>query len=78
MVIKHTFLGDLDCTPPDDSLCADVEYGDMDSVIHHYYPCKLASIVWKLYCAHIHIIKEGECNSFNQTKNIECVTRRGI
>ena len=40
------FLGNLDCTPPDDSLCAVVE--DMPDPewpngyrIHHYYPCKL-------------------------------------
>ena len=36
---------DLDCTPPDDSLCADVEdqppYPD-GYTIYHYYPCKLA------------------------------------
>ena len=40
-------LGDLDCTPPDDSLCADVEdmppYPD-GYIIYHLYPCKLASI----------------------------------
>ena len=37
------FLGDLDCTPPDDSLCADVE-DQPEYIIYHFYPCKLASI----------------------------------
>ena len=46
------FLGDLDCTPPDDSLCAEVE--DMPPypngyITYHFYPCKLASIDQKLY-----------------------------
>ena len=46
------FLGDLDCTPPDDSLCANVE--DMPDgypngyIIYHHYPCKLASIDRKI------------------------------
>ena len=52
------FLGDLDCTRPDDSLCADVEdqppypYG---ITIHHHYPCKLASINRKLNHKYIHM-----------------------
>jgi hypothetical protein len=43
---------DLDCTPPDESLCADVEdqppYPD-GYTIYHYYPCKLAYIDNKFY-----------------------------
>ena len=33
----------LDCTPPDDSWCADVE-DNPKYYIYHYYPCKLISI----------------------------------
>ena len=46
------FLGDLDCTPPDDSLCADVEDG---YIIYHFYPCKLASIYRKLNHKYMHM-----------------------
>ena len=41
------FPGDLDCTPPSDALCSDVEdqppYPD-GYITYHMYPCKLVLI----------------------------------
>ena len=33
---------DLDCTPPNDSLCADLE-DNPNYIIYNYYPCKYIS-----------------------------------
>ena len=33
------FSGDLDCTPPDDSWCEDVE-DNLGYKIYNFYPCK--------------------------------------
>ena len=46
-MIVINVLVDPDCTPPDDTLCANVE-DNPDYTIYHYHPCKL-----KIYTIYI-------------------------
>ena len=74
----HTFSGDpdLDCTPPDDSLCADVE----DSLpwpngmrIYHNYPCKIAYLMYFRF--YLRMLKGINIVLFFQTRLISIIKR---